>query len=140
MQFRSPNSSHRLTQRAEVDTALWIATDILAGVFLGTALNKLIVPKEKLVKRMAWAGEFSQRDLRVIAAFEVVAVIGLVLPAALNSATVVVPLAAVGVMFLMLGAGRTHLRRHETALLASTVVLFLLAGFVAWGRFTDYRL
>nr|BFE86050.1 hypothetical protein GCM10020093_086510 [Planobispora longispora] len=45
------------------------------------------------------------------------------------------PLAAVGLVLLMVGAMITHLRRHETKVIVVNLAYIALAGFVAWGRF-----
>jgi hypothetical protein len=50
-------------------------------------------------------------------------------------APVLTPLAASGLVVLMVGAAVTHARRGETPMIAVNVVLGLLAAFVAWGRF-----
>ncbi|WP_344404738.1 DoxX family protein [Dactylosporangium fulvum] len=63
------------------------------------------------------------------------AAIGLVLPAVLGIAPVLVPLAAVGLVLLMIGAIVTHLRRHEAKPILANVAYLALAVFVAWGRF-----
>lgn len=38
----------------------------------------------------------------------------------------------------MIGAIVVHVRRNETAALPPPVVLLILAGIVAWGRFGPY--
>ena len=60
---------------------------------------------------------------------------GLVLPAALDIAPVLVPLAAVGLVLLMAGAVITRIRRHEPKPMVADLIYLALAGFVAWGRF-----
>ena len=60
---------------------------------------------------------------------------GLVLPAALGIAPVLVPLAAVGLVMIMAGAAITRLRRREFTHMVGDLVYLALAGFVAWGRF-----
>jgi hypothetical protein len=45
------------------------------------------------------------------------------------------PLAAVGVVLLMVGAIFTHLRRHEAQAVVVNLAVLALAGFVGWGRF-----
>ena len=60
---------------------------------------------------------------------------GLVLPAALDIAPILVPLAALGLVMLMVGAVITRMRRHEFKFMAADLVYLALAGFVAWGRF-----
>jgi hypothetical protein len=51
---------------------------------------------------------------------------------------VLVPVAAVGLVLLMVGAAITHARRKESRAIATNVVLIVLAGVVAWGRFGPY--
>ncbi|MGI5215859.1 DoxX family protein [Plantactinospora sp. CA-290183] len=68
-------------------------------------------------------------------ALEVLAAVGLILPAVLDIAPVLVPLAALGLVIVMVGAAITRFRRRETAYLVADLVYLALAGFVAWGRF-----
>ena len=60
---------------------------------------------------------------------------GLILPATLDIPPVLVPLAAVGLVLLMVGAFITHVRRREAQGIVVTLILLTLAGLVAWGRF-----
>ncbi|MCF3184930.1 DoxX family protein [Streptomyces polychromogenes] len=59
----------------------------------------------------------------------------MVLPAVLDVAPVLVPLAALGLSLLMLGAAVIRLRRHETKLVVVDLVYAALAAFVAAARF-----
>jgi DoxX-like family len=97
---------------------------------------KLTRPKEKLAAfGMGWVEDFSAGTVKGIGTLEVLAAVGLILPAALDIAPVLVPLAAVGLMVLMVGAIITHLRRHEARVLASPMAVLALAGLMAWDRF-----
>jgi uncharacterized membrane protein YphA (DoxX/SURF4 family) len=118
-----------------MNVVLWIIAGLLALAFLGAGLTKLTQPKEKLAANMGWVEDFSPGVVKLIGALEVLAAIGLVLPAALDIVPVLVPLAAVGLVALMLGAALTHARRKETPMIAINVVLLVLAVVVAWGRF-----
>ena len=55
-------------------------------------------------------------------------------------ATVLVPLAAVGLAVLMVGAAVVHRRRGELPMVGFNAVLLLLAVVVAWARFGPYSL
>jgi hypothetical protein len=55
-------------------------------------------------------------------------------------ATVLVPLAAVGLALLMVGAAVTHRRRGELPMIGINAVLLVLALVVAWARFGPYSL
>ncbi|OEJ95744.1 DoxX family protein [Streptomyces thermolilacinus] len=121
-----------------MNLALWIVAGLLALVFLVGGVGKLVVPKEKLVTMgpgAAWAGDFSAGALKAIAALEVLGALGLILPAVLGVAPVLVPLAAVGLVLMMAGAAVVRLRRHENRLMLVDLTYLALAAFVAWGRF-----
>jgi hypothetical protein len=116
---------------------LWIVAGLLAGVYLVAGAGKLIVPKEKLATApgAGWLDDFSAGAVKAIGILEVLAAVGLVLPAALDIAPVLVPLAAAGLVTLMGGAVITRLRRHEVKPMMADMVYLALATFVAWGRF-----
>lgn len=119
-----------------MNIALWIIAGLLAvGCLTGGAM-KLIQPKEKLAASgWGWVEDFSAGTVKAIGALEVLAAVGLILPAALDIAPVLVPLAAVGLVLLMVGAVITHLRRHEAQAIVVNLALLTLAVLVAWGRF-----
>jgi hypothetical protein len=73
--------------------------------------------------------------VRTIGALELLAAVGLTVPAALDVVPVLVPVTAVGVVLLMVGAVITHLRRREAQVVAVPLLLLALAVIVAWGRF-----
>ena len=122
-----------------MNVVLWIVAGVLAVAFLGSGLMKLAQPREKLVESgMGWAGDFSPGAVKAIGALEVLGALGLILPAALDIAPVLVPLAATGLALVMVGAIVVHARRKETPMVVINVVLLALAAFVAWGRFGPY--
>ncbi len=122
-----------------MNVALWVIAGVLAVVFLGASISKLLVPKEKLAGTMGnlskWVEDFSPGALKAIAVVEFLGAVGLILPAALNIAPVLVPVAACGAVLLFAGAAITRLRRGERATIAGDLVYLALAAFVAAGRF-----
>jgi uncharacterized membrane protein YphA (DoxX/SURF4 family) len=122
-----------------MNLALWIIAIVLAVAFAGSGLMKLVVPKDKLVTGgQGWAQDVSQTNIRLIGLVEILGAVGLVLPAAVHIAPILVPLAAVGLALVMVGAIVVHARRKEPMNIAVNVVLIALAVFVAWGRFGPY--
>jgi uncharacterized membrane protein YphA (DoxX/SURF4 family) len=117
-----------------MNIALWIMAGLLAAAFLGSGGTKLIQPKQKLPASWGWAKDFSAGSIKAVGALEVLAALGLILPAALDIAPVLVPLAAVGLVLLMVGAFIVHVR-HREAQAIMPLVLLALAAFVIWGRF-----
>ena len=122
-----------------MNLALWIVAIVLAVVFAGSGLMKQFVPKDKLVTAgQGWAQDFSPTSIRLIGLAEMLGAIGLVLPAALHIAPIVVPLAAIGLVLIMVGAAIVHARRNEPMNVAVNLVLIALAVFVTWGRLGPY--
>jgi uncharacterized membrane protein YphA (DoxX/SURF4 family) len=119
-----------------MNIALWGIAGLLAVAFLASGAVKLAQSKEKMVASgMGVFEDFNAGSVKAIGALEVLAAVGLVLPAALHIAPVLVPLAAVGLVLLMAGAAIMHVRRHEAQGIVVSLVLLALAVIVAWGRF-----
>ena len=118
-----------------MNIVLWIVAGSLAAAFLAAGAMKLTQPKEKLSAGMPWTEDFSAGAIKGIGALEVLAALGLVLPAALDIVPVLVPLAALGLVLLMVAAMATHARRKEGQAIIINVVLAALAAVVVWGRF-----
>ena len=120
-----------------VNLALWIIAGVLAFAFAASGIMKLVQSKDKLVASPTggWAADWRPASIKLVGVAEIRGAIGLILPAALHVAPILVPLAAVGLILVMIGAAAVHTRRHELPNVAINVVLLLLAAFVAWGRF-----
>lgn len=119
-----------------MNIALWIIAGLLAAAILASGVVKLAWPKEKLIASGQRVFEdFSAGTVKAIGTLELLAAVGLILPAALDIAPVLVPLAAVGLVLLMVAAIITHLRRREPQALVVNLTILALATVVAWGRF-----
>ena len=122
-----------------MNVVLWVIASVLAVAFLAGGALKLAQSKEKLAASgLAWTEDFSPRTIKIIGALEVLAGIGLILPALLDIVPVLVPLAALGLVLVMIGAAVVHGRRKEFPMIAINVVLLVLAAIVVWGRFGPY--
>ncbi|MFW5470687.1 DoxX family protein [Knoellia sp. CPCC 206435] len=117
-----------------MDIALWVVAALLAVVFLGAGVTKLMLPKDALYeKKMTYVEDFSDGQMKGIGALELLGALGLILPAFVDGLEWLVPLAATGLFLVMVGAVLTHIRRKEA--FVPPLVLGLLAAFVAIGRF-----
>ena len=122
-----------------MNIALWAIAGLLALAFLGAGSMKLTTPIEKLRERMPWAQDFSAGMVKAIGAAEVLGAIGLILPAAVGVAPVLVPIAALALAAVMAGAVAVHLRRGDgLAGAAPSVVLGLLSLLLAVLRFGPF--
>ncbi|MGH3387083.1 MAG: DoxX family protein [Nocardioidaceae bacterium] len=121
-----------------MNLTLWIVAGLLAAAYLFGGGGKVIMPKEKIATlstSAGWVEDFSAGSVKAIGALEVLAAVGLIVPAALDLAPVLVPLAALGLVMIMVGAVITRIRRREFKFMVADMVYLALAGFVAWGRF-----
>jgi uncharacterized membrane protein YphA (DoxX/SURF4 family) len=122
-----------------MNLTLWIIAGVLAAVFAASGVMKIAVPKDKLVTSgQGWAEPVSPAAIRLIGVAELLGAIGLIVPPLVHIAPVLAPLAAVGLVLVMVGAIVTHSRRKEFPNLVVNLVLLALAATVAWGRFGQY--
>jgi uncharacterized membrane protein YphA (DoxX/SURF4 family) len=123
-----------------MNVLIWVLQILLALAFLAAGLTKLTQPRQRLATTMGWVEDFSDPGVRAIGALEILGALGLLLPAVTGLAPVLVPIAAVGLALLMLGAAVTHRRRGELPMIGINAVLLVLALVVAWARFGPYSL
>jgi hypothetical protein len=113
-----------------VHYALWIVQALLALLFLFAGVSKLIMPIEEMTRDVQMPGAF----LRFIAVVEILGALGLILPSLLRILPWLTPLAAAGLVVVMLGATAISLKIGTVALALMPLVVGLLAAFVAYGR------
>ncbi|MEU0004165.1 DoxX family protein [Streptomyces sp. NPDC006314] len=120
-----------------MNLALWVAAGLLAVVALAGGISKTFVPREKLatVHGGGWTADAGAAFVKALGVLELLAAAGLILPAALGIAPVLVPVTAVCWTLLMIGAMITHGRRDESAFVLLNLVYLALAALIAWGRF-----
>ncbi|MGI5158220.1 DoxX family protein [Microbispora sp. CA-102843] len=122
-----------------MDVFLWIVAGLLALVFLAAGVMKLSRTRQQLADSgLGWAAQFGDGTVRLIGAAEVAGAAGLILPALLGIAAVLVPVAALGLVVLMSGAAVVHARRKEPQMIVANALLLVPAAVVAWGRFGPY--
>jgi uncharacterized membrane protein YphA (DoxX/SURF4 family) len=115
-----------------MNIALWIVQALLAAVFLFAGGMKLIMPIEEMLKQMPLPlpGWF----LRFTAVVELLGAIGLILPRLLRIRPGLTPLAAAGLVIVMIGAVVYTLAAGDVASALMPLVVGLLCAFVAYGR------
>ena len=120
-----------------MNTVLWIAAGLLALVALVGGVTKTFIPKEKLQDHdgAAWTRGVSPAFVKTLGVLELLAAIGLILPAVVDVAPVLVPITAVCWVALMIGAMITHARLSQFKLVLVNLVYVALAVIIAVGRF-----
>jgi len=110
--------------------ALWIVQGLLAALFLFAGGAKLVLPLDQMAGPVALPGWF----LRFIGVAEVLGALGLVLPGLLRIRLGLIPLAAAGLVIIMIGATIVMWAGGMVAVALMNLVVTLLAAFVAYGR------
>lgn len=120
-----------------MNTALWIIAAILAVAFSAAGGMKLRSSRSDLAAAgMDWTDNLTDGQIKAIGLVEVAGGIGVVLPALVDIAPILVPIAATGLAITMVGAAAFHIRRSDPpASLAPSILLGILAVVVAVGRF-----
>ena len=113
-----------------MNVALWIVQGLLAALFLFAGGAKLVLPLDQMVGPVALPGWF----LRFLGVAEVLGALGLVLPGLLRIRPGLTPLAAAGLVIIMIGATVVTLVGGMVAVALMNLVVALLAAFVAYGR------
>ena len=123
-----------------MNTTLWILQGVLAAMMLLPGFMKLSNSNQELIKkgngRMDWAVDVTPTNMKLIGMVEVLAAFGLILPILLGIFPILTPIAAIGVIFTMLGALSLHIKRGDNpSTFVPNIVILLIAAFVAYGRF-----
>jgi uncharacterized membrane protein YphA (DoxX/SURF4 family) len=118
-----------------MNTVLWIIQILLALTFVFSGFMKMTQPKDKLRPMMGWVDDFALNTIKIIGFLEVLAAVGLILPALTGILPFLTGLAAVGLVLTMIGGALVHFRRKEYSVMPVNIVLLALALFVAYGRF-----
>lgn len=114
--------------------ALWLVQVILFAGFGIAGFIKLTLPIPELAEMLGWPGDIPAALVRFIAAAELAGAVGVLLPALTRIRPGLTPLAATGLLVVMLLATAFHVARGEIEALPFPLVLGGLAAFVAWGR------
>jgi uncharacterized membrane protein YphA (DoxX/SURF4 family) len=110
--------------------ALWTAQALLAAVFLFAGASKFIMSVEEMTRDIQLPGVF----LRFIGSAEILGAIGLILPSLLRIRPGLTPLAAAGLVIIMIGATAVSFMIGGVVMALAPLVVGLLAAFVAYGR------
>lgn len=120
-----------------MNVALWIVAGLLAAVALFGGATKVFVPRAKLAEAPGgqWTASAGDGFVKTLGGLELLAAVGLILPAVVGVAPFMVPVTAACWVLLMVGAMVAHGRRGEAKFVALNLVYLALAVFIAVGRF-----
>jgi uncharacterized membrane protein YphA (DoxX/SURF4 family) len=116
-----------------MNSVLWIVQGLLAALFLFAGGTKLVLSLETL-NSMSNQTPLPGLFLRFLGVAEVLGAIGLILPGLLSIRPALTPLAAAGLVIIMIGATALTLASGDVAAALIPLVVGLLSAFVAYGR------
>lgn len=117
-----------------METIRLIVPGVLALVFLGAGLMKLRTPYAAMAAdpKMDWVKAYTPGFVRFLGMAEMLGGLGLILPRVTGVAPFLVPVAAGGLLVIMLGAIGTHLRRKEGPMVVPPFLLALVLGYLMY--------
>jgi len=118
-----------------MNIVLWIIQILLALMFLFAGGTKLVLPLDVL-KSMGSPNQVVLPGLllRFIGVCEVLGALGLVLPGLLRIRPGLTPLAAAGLLIIMIGAVALTIVGDGVAMAIAPLIFGVLCAFVAYGR------
>ncbi len=116
-----------------LDIGLWIVQGLLALIFL-LAGARHALRSERARKAMPVLADLPRSAVIFGGIMEIAGAVGVVLPRLLDILPWLTPFAAAGLAAVMLVALGLHARRKEYPAVGFTVLLFVLAIVVAYGR------
>ncbi len=117
-----------------MNVVLWIAQVLLALAFLGAGYDQAVLYTDA-GRRMAWVAALPKKLAVALGSLEMLAALGLIVPAWTGVQPWLTPTAALALAVLMAVAVAFHVRRREIPQIAFSTTFGLIAAFVAVGRF-----
>jgi hypothetical protein len=116
----------------KTNVALWVTQGALALTFLFAGGSKLVMSAEQLSANSEI--DFPLWFIRFIGVCEVAGALGLILPSISRIRTGLTPLAACGLIVIMVGAVVTTAATMSVAAASFPLVVGIAAAYVAYGR------
>jgi uncharacterized membrane protein YphA (DoxX/SURF4 family) len=114
----------------KTNVLLWIVQVLLAALFLFSGVMKFVMPVEAMTKGTSLPGWF----FHFIGVCEILGALGLILPGITGIGRVLTPIAAGGLVIIMIGATAISAAGGQVSVALIPAVVGLLAAFVVYGR------
>ena len=113
---------------------IWIIKGLLAALVAFSGLNKLLLPKTKLLENgMKGLVNIEEQQIKIIGLLEVLGVVGLILPSLLNIYPILSGIAALCLGLTMIVAARIHQQLKLS--IVPNIVILAMCIFVAYQAF-----
>ncbi len=115
------------------DRALWVLQWLFGVYFLAIGILHFVVP-EGLPAQLGWMYELSDTLHVVTGIAEILGGLGLILPSITRIRPELTPLAALGLIVIMVGAVVWHIGRDELTNVGINVLNAVILAYIAYGR------
>jgi uncharacterized membrane protein YphA (DoxX/SURF4 family) len=122
-----------MKEQVVMNIVLWVLQIVFGLFFLFVGVMHFVLPPN-LPAMMSWMYELPSGLHEVSGILEILGGLGLILPGLFRTQTRLTPLAALGLVFVMVGAAVWHITRGEAQNVVQNLVIAALLGFVAYGR------
>jgi uncharacterized membrane protein YphA (DoxX/SURF4 family) len=122
-----------MKEQVVMNIILWVLQVVFGLFFLFVGVMHFVLPPN-LPAMMGWMYELPSGLHGVSGILEILGGLGLILPGLFRTQTRLTPLAALGLVFVMIGAAVWHITRGELQNVVQNLVVAALLGFVAYGR------
>jgi uncharacterized membrane protein len=117
-----------------MNIVLWIIQILLALLFLFAGVTKFVLPPEALQQGLPKQVQLSVMFIRFIGVVEVLGGLGLILPGLLKIKPLLTPLAAAGLVIVMIGAVVLSIMAGGVKMGILPLIVGVLSAFVAYDR------
>lgn len=115
-----------------MEIIIWILKGVLAALFAFAGLNKLFLPKTKLLdKGMKGLLNLEEQQIKVVGLLELLGAIGLILPSLLNIYPILSGIAALCLGLTMVVAARIH-QQLKLSVVPNLVILAMCLFVAYW--------
>ena len=112
---------------------LWVLQWLFGVYFVAVGVMHIVLP-EGLPEPLSWMYDLDDTQHMLSGVAEILGGLALILPSLTRIAPWLTPLAAMGLMIVMIAAIFFHVDRDEIANVGINVFNLLVLGYIAWGR------
>ena len=114
-----------------METTSWILKGVIALVFIFTGVNKLLLPKAKLLEKgMKGLTDLDDKQIKIAGSLEFLGAIGLIFPSLLNIFPVLSTISAVCLGLTMIVAGWMNFKLKLS--IVPNIVIFVICIFISY--------
>ncbi len=116
-----------------MNTVMWILQGLIAFIFMFSGVNKAYFDEKTLVKKGQTGVEgLNKWFIKFVGTSEIIGSIALILPMVLKKMTILTPIAAICLGFIMIPAAFIHNIRKEPQNVAINLAILFVCGLIAY--------